>query len=523
MKKITKINLMVLMIFICLVFFSSVSNAASFDASITKTNATVGDSIAVTVTADNAAGMYSVTASNSKVSVTSGETSEFLEDGSTTITFKAESAGTVTITATATDMTDLDDDEKKVTGSKSFEITIKEKNVVSDKNEEKPSNNEENKQETETVTAPTFTKTNKKVYAKKEINLRSSWSTSSQATTIDGGTELTLTGTSTERIDGYIWYRVTYKGETKYVASTLITTEKPEEEEEEKSDNNSLKSLKVTPSELTPNFDSETENYELTIGSNIDKVEVKATPEDDKAKVKVSGNEDLEIGENTIRIVVTAEDGTERVYKIVVTKEDEKQLGLKELLIENVSLSPKFEENVYSYTAELEDTEIKELNITATATRKEAEVEIVGNTDLKVGENTITIMVKADDGEIVTYQIKVTIKDPSAETNASVVEENNGSNDLKKYVVIAAAVLIVIAIVVIIISKNEEADEETEIEPLTDEDLPKSLRKNKKEQSSDKEIELPVEKDLKDKIDELMSEETDNEEKRTTRKGKRFK
>ena len=37
-----------------------------------------------------------------------------------------------------------------------------------------------------------------------------------------------------------------------------------------------------------------------------------------KAKVEIKGNEDLQDGENTITIIVTAENGSEKEYKIKV-------------------------------------------------------------------------------------------------------------------------------------------------------------------------------------------------------------
>ncbi len=125
MKKIiiSEIKLIILSLF-ALLAFSTISSASSFDAKVSTTNVKVGDNFTVTVYANNAAGMYSVSTSNSNVSVISGSKSEFLENGSTTITFKAMSAGSTTITAKATDMTDLDDDTKAVTGSKTFNINI---------------------------------------------------------------------------------------------------------------------------------------------------------------------------------------------------------------------------------------------------------------------------------------------------------------------------------------------------------------------------------------------------------------
>ena len=90
-----KIKILGTIFAIIIIWFSLyiISNAASFSASISKTTVNVGDTFTVTVKANNAAGMYSVSASNSNVSLSSGSASEFLENGSTTLTYKANKAG----------------------------------------------------------------------------------------------------------------------------------------------------------------------------------------------------------------------------------------------------------------------------------------------------------------------------------------------------------------------------------------------------------------------------------------------
>ena len=133
--------------------------------------------------------------------------------------------------------------------SNTAKITVKAKPPVEEKTEEeKPTNTETPgtttttpntsttqkpettpKPETPVVTEPKFTDVNKTMYSTGEINLRASWSTSSAATLIDKGTELKITGTSSEKVNGYVWYRVNYNGTTKYVASYLLTNTKPEE------------------------------------------------------------------------------------------------------------------------------------------------------------------------------------------------------------------------------------------------------------------------------------------------------
>ena len=49
-----------------------------------------------------------------------------------------------------------------------------------------------------------------------------------------------------------------------------------------------------------------------------------ANPADSKASVtSVTGNDSLEVGENTVSVVVTAEDGSTSKYNIVVTRRAE--------------------------------------------------------------------------------------------------------------------------------------------------------------------------------------------------------
>lgn len=82
-----------------------------------------------------------------------------------------------------------------------------------------------------------------------------------------------------------------------------------------------LSGLTISPGELTPAFSSDVMEYTAIVGGDVDKVTVSAPANDGKASVSVSGNEGLQIGENTITCKVTAEDGeTVKTYSILVTK-----------------------------------------------------------------------------------------------------------------------------------------------------------------------------------------------------------
>lgn len=441
-NKVSKIIITVLVMIGSLLLLNTISKAASFNSSISKTIVTVGDTFSITVKANNAAGMYEVSKSNSNVSVSSGSTTEFLDNGSATITFKAVKAGTVTITAKATDMTDLDDDTKKISGTKTYTVTIKEK---SSSNSGGSSSNSGG-----TSSAPSFTTVNETVYAKSEVNVRKSYSTSSTILgSLKAGDSITRTGKSSE------WSRVSYNGQTAYISSSFLTTTKPEETD--KSNNKNLKSLTVKPSTITPTFSSDVTEYEMSVGIDVNSIEVNAVAEDSKAKVAISGNKDLKEGTNTISIKVTAEDETVRTYKIIVTKESKEQLKLAELSIEGITLEPDFSSDIYEYNIKLSSAETKELTITAKPNREGASVEIVGNTDLKVGENLITILVKSTEEDVITYQITAIV--PTVEEKATIIE-GISDQDLYKYIGIAAAAIIILIILIIIIVKHRKNKED---------------------------------------------------------------
>ena len=88
-----------------------------------------------------------------------------------------------------------------------------------------------------------------------------------------------------------------------------------------KSSDNSLKSLTISPGTLSPSFKYSTTKYTATVASNVTSVVVDARVSNSKATVEsVTGNTDLKVGENTIKITVKAENGTIAVYTITVTR-----------------------------------------------------------------------------------------------------------------------------------------------------------------------------------------------------------
>ena len=83
---------------------------------------------------------------------------------------------------------------------------------------------------------------------------------------------------------------------------------------------NTLDSIIVSDCTLDPAFNSATTEYSCTVKNNISSVTVNATATSSKSKVRGIGAKDLVEGKNTLPIRVIAEDGSEKIYNVNVTR-----------------------------------------------------------------------------------------------------------------------------------------------------------------------------------------------------------
>lgn len=515
MKK-NKIIILLIAIFIFVVtcsLYTKTYAAGSFEVSTSLSSINVGDTITVYIKGNNAYGKVNISANNATLS----SYSVFLQNDTKTVNLTAKSAGTITISVTPASEGLGDIDENPITGTKTTKITVKAPSTGGSSGGSTGGNNggstgSNNGGSTTTVTEPKFTSANKTVYAIGDINLRSSWSTSSSATKISKGTELKLTGTSTQKVNGYVWYRVTYNGQTKYVSRDLITETKPEE----KSNNTNLKLLSIEGVELTPAFSANITEYSAKLTNYKEQsLKINAEAEDSKSTVKIEGNEEIKIGENVISVTVTAEDGTTKVYKITMTSEEKEGLGLSSLVIKGVELK-NFSPSKFNY--EIEFKELDQLEIEAIANEEGATVEIVGNENLtELGEHIITIIVTSADGEqIATYTITA---------NKLAVQEAKQELDIKSILICAVISLVVLVAIIILIVRYIKGNSNAEIDYIYNDNLDNKENEELIEKENNKIGETPKEetkKDGKPTIDDLYAD-YDDETKRKRGKGRHSK
>lgn len=93
--------------------------------------------------------------------------------------------------------------------------------------------------------------------------------------------------------------------------------------------NNYLKSLSIEGYELDKPFDKEQLEYNVTLDPGTEKINVSAVVEDSTAKTKGTGEVSVSEGINKIEIVVTAENGNERTYKIFATVDEKDPIEIE--------------------------------------------------------------------------------------------------------------------------------------------------------------------------------------------------
>ena len=96
------------------------------------------------------------------------------------------------------------------------------------------------------------------------------------------------------------------------------------------STNNKLKALRFDCLSMTPEFDTNVLEYTVKVDCNTYILYFNYIAANSKSVVRIKNNEELLVGENDVRIVVTAQSGDKRVFKIKVLKESEAETKVRE-------------------------------------------------------------------------------------------------------------------------------------------------------------------------------------------------
>ena len=206
------------------------------------------------------------------------------------------------------------------------------------------------------------------------------------------------------------------KAENEEIKTYKITIKKTDY----KNNDATLKTLTIK--DVNFNFNSNITSYDIEVENNIDKVSIEAIPNNDKATANYNKEISLNEGLNKVTIQVTAEDGTEKSYRLNITRKEKVNL-VEKIEIEGIDL--EFQSDVYEYDIE---TTLTTLNFTVSLTDKNATYEVLDNEDLKDG-SVVSLVIKNGNEEL-TYKFKIINEDSKEEE--VVITDKNEENEEKK-------------------------------------------------------------------------------------------
>ncbi len=493
MKRKISIIMLVILITLGLTNLKVYAATGSFSLSRSSMSIKKGKKDTFSIIVKNCEGQFTISSSDTSVATVSSS-SEWLS-GTTTITVTGKKAGTATITVNATDVADTS--EQEVKGSKKIKVKVTEK---------KPENNPSNSTVPTTPTTPDTSTTKSDIATLKNLGItpndfsgfRSGTTNynvtvpnsvnkiSIYATPTDSKATVSGTGSKTLNV-GKNTFSVKVTAENKKTTKTY-TLNITRKDEEEASTDATLKNLGITPNDFS-GFKPGTTSYNVTVPNSVDKINIYGYATSSKAKVTGIGTKELNVGENKLEVKVTAEDKkTTKTYVLTITREEKEPeqdpeenteepttevVGITNILVNGYTLEPTFSNDVYEYKLNVKE-EISKIDIKAETSSSSIQVDIVGNQELKKGENVITILAyDKDNDKTTTYQIIVNVGNEEidvAEVNYAI---DKAQTDLKKrlWIFRGTIILIIILIIVFLIHRyNLQKDETIEIQRYEKED-----------------------------------------------------
>lgn len=213
-----------------------------------------------------------------------------------------------------------------------------------------------------------------------------------------------------------------------------------------KSNNTNLTSLTIDNIDFE--FKNDTLKYKFDVNNEITKVKIEAKPENSKTKVENTGEHDLNIGQNIIKITVIAEDNTKKTYTLEITRKDNNAY-LSNLILSYGKID--FLKDKFNYDLEVEDN-IENIEVTGTTESTLATIEGLGTYNLTEDITSVSIKVIAEDKTTNIYTINIKKKSKEElkkQENAQV--ENNKTYVV--YIIIGLVTLISLIVIVLIIKK----------------------------------------------------------------------
>lgn len=191
----------------------------------------------------------------------------------------------------------------------------------------------------------------------------------------------------------------------------------------------SLTNLVPSTGTLSPSFSSTVFNYTMSVGNSVSSIQFTPTSSDTTARITIYGATvssgassnalALTLGTNTITVLFTPVNGTATQYTITITRSSTLSSisSISSLSVSLGTLSPTFSSGTTAYTMTVANG-VSSITVTPTLTDSLSTMTVNGTSvnsgsasgsiTINVGNNTITIVVTAENGNTTSYTITVT-------------------------------------------------------------------------------------------------------------------
>lgn len=172
---------------------------------------------------------------------------------------------------------------------------------------------------------------------------------------------------------------------------------------------NNLSSVTIAGNQLNPAFDPDSVNYDILVNEDTESINISATLESLTSKfVNGFGPREVAIdyGNNEVLLKVQAEDGSIKTYTINVKREDNRSndSSLLSLSVDPAKIIFNKNNKVYHTSVDYHTTRV---NVKYKANHEKAKVEVIGSSNLAIGNNKIIIKVTAENQEVTEYVINI--------------------------------------------------------------------------------------------------------------------
>lgn len=256
-----------------------------------------------------------------------------------------------------------------------------------------------------------------------------------------------------------------------------------------------LSGFTVANTTIKPAFDKSIKDYKIYVNKDtIKQITIKPTTEQTGATFSVSctmgctpdsnvpNKINISMGKNVAIFTLTSEDGKNtEIYKFTIYRGETTDGSnfLASLNIKGFNINEEFDKNKLDYTATV-SYETESIEIDALGEDENADIQIKGNENLKVGENVITITVtSAETEEKKIYNITVTRQEFKEEENTTtspvIKTENKKKNNTLLIVLLIVGSTLIIGLAAYFIFFYKKKDKKKASELKSEEEKKEAL------------------------------------------------